>query len=729
MSPARTNTMKTLKFLFAALAVAAFLAAPAAHAASATWSASPTSALWNLGSNWAGGVAPGGTGGDVATFNTAISGGFGGSTTPIVIDSGRSVSWVSFGTSAGAYTIGGTGSNYALNLYSGGGIYTSGAGSNSEVVNAPVTIQNNTTTFNSSYTNSAYALTLGGAVSGSVAAATTLDLTGSNTGANAVTGIISKGSATTFALTKSGIGSWTLSGANTYANGTTVSNGLLTLANAGTAGTGTVTVNAGGTLTLDNSSANANRIGDAQAVSVGGNFNLIGNTAANTSETAGAFTPAGGTTVVTLTPGSGYSDLLTFASVGTRAVGNSTLYRGTGLGSALGANTSNIIFTATPTVSTGGTFAATDGAGAMGTTNAAVLHGALFDSSATGGGAGFATYDATNGIRQLNASNEQTTTYPVANANTNVLLNLTAAKAITGVTSNTLQLDNTSGTAWTVTNTGTALNPQNGLLFTGTSAITLNGGTFTQPVTTSDLVVLSSNTAGVTIGTALANNGTTASTMGVTVGGSGNITLSGGVRLAASGASSIGNQYFNVNSSGTTTLASTVSGGGLTNGAANSVVTLNTNVNAGTLKLGTGGSLGSIVVTSGGGNLGVLVVANTAPGATFDLNGIGSTISYLSGSAGGTVTNSSGTTVTLNLAGQSTSSAGGYYYTAINGSSASNITGNLNLYFGVSGQTNYNGFTQTLSGNNSYTGTTTVDVQYAAPQANNQKLNHGRPVN
>jgi autotransporter-associated beta strand protein len=660
---------------------------------------------------------------DIATFNTTISGGFGDVTTPIVIDSGRTISGITFGTSAGAYQIGTIAGN-TLTLSAWGKIQTSGGtGSNAEVINAPLKIYGGNVTcyISSDYTNAANTLSFGGTISGA-SGATVLSLNGANTGSNAITGVISNGTSATFAITKYGAGSWTMNGssANTYTGGTTVGGGVLTLANAGTVGTGSVTVNAGGTLTLDNGSLNAGRIGDAAAVSVGGSLNLIGNASADTSETAGVLTPASGGSIVTLTPGSGQSALLTFSSIGTRAGGNTTLYRGTGLGSALGADTSNIIFTTGPTVSTGGTFAAADGVGTLGTTSAAVLHGALFDSSATGGGSGFATYEAGNGIRLLDASTEQDTsgTYPVANGNTNVRLNLTGAKAITGVTTNTLHLDNTSGSAVTVTNTGTALNAQNGLLFSGTSAITLTGGTFTQPVGTSDLVVLSSNSAGVTIGTALTNLGTTASTTGVTVGGSGNITLSGGVRLAPSGSGSSGNQYFNVNSSGTTTLASVVSGGGSSSTAS---ATLTTNVNAGTLKLSTGGSLGTVVATNGGGYLGTMVTLNVASGATFDLNGINSTISYLGGSSGGTITNSSGTTSTLVMLAEAANQYN-YYYGNIAGSSASNITGNLNIYIGSpNGYTLYRRFLQTLSGNNSYTGTTTVDVDQA--NSNFQGLN------
>jgi fibronectin-binding autotransporter adhesin len=530
---------------------------------------------------------------------------------------------------------------------------------------------------------------------------------GDGTGTTTFSGLISTPGSGGYGitLTKNGSTTQILTGANTYVGSTTVNGGVLKLSGAGTIGLSTLAVNPGGTVTLDNASANADRIADTATVSLGGNLNLIGNASANTSETAGAVTPAAGPAIVTLTPDSTKSALLTFASLGTRAVGHTALYRGTGLSSALGPNTSNIIFSTGPTVSTGGTFAATDGTGALGGTAAAVLHGALFDSTATGGGAGFATYDAANnGVRLLNASSEQVSTYPGVSDYTNVKLTLSGATPITGVTTNTLQLDNTSGSAVIVTNTGTALNPQNGLLFTGTSAITLTGGTFTQPAGTSDLVVLSSNTAGVTINTALTNNGATSGTTGVTIGGSGDITLKGTITLASDAATGNPNgyQYFNINNTGTTTLGAALRN----NPTTQRQVFMVTNVNAGTLKLTTGGSLGTPANPSGAsGSWGVNPTVVVASGATLDLNGINLSLTKLSGTdGGGTITNTSGATATLSLLG-----VPAYDYDAINGISATKITGNLNV--SINTPSVYRTFTQTLSGNNSYTGTTTLNTQ------------------
>ncbi len=218
---------------------------------------------------------------------------------------------------------------------------------------------------------------------------------------------------------------------------------------------------------------------------------------------------------------------------------------------APGAGISDIFFTTAPTVNQSATgtisgansFAAIDGVGALNGPGAAVLRGALIDTSATGNGTSFATYDSTNGVRALKASEQINT----MTANDNVKLTLAAGTTtFASALVNTLQLDNTSGSAAVATfsgNTGTlSFAPVNGLLFSGNSAITLStqnildfgAGAQSSPY---DAVILSTNTAGATLGNATLTVTTgTASNRGYTLGGPGLLTVGGLGGVASNGA-------------------------------------------------------------------------------------------------------------------------------------------------------------------------------------------------
>jgi len=69
--------------------------------------------------------------------------------------------------------------------------------------------------------SSAYTLSIGGGISSTAAGAKTLTLGGANTGINTISGNIIDGAAGSIALTKANVGTWALSGANTY-SGTTI---------------------------------------------------------------------------------------------------------------------------------------------------------------------------------------------------------------------------------------------------------------------------------------------------------------------------------------------------------------------------------------------------------------------------------------------------------------------------------------------------------------------------
>jgi autotransporter-associated beta strand protein len=87
-------------------------------------------------------------------------------------------------------------------------------------------------------TNTAANLTFGGANR-------TLTLTGSNTGANRISGSLANPTGNTLSIAKSGAGSWILAGTNTYTGTTTVTAGTLTAGSPSAFGTNTVASIAG----------------------------------------------------------------------------------------------------------------------------------------------------------------------------------------------------------------------------------------------------------------------------------------------------------------------------------------------------------------------------------------------------------------------------------------------------------------------------------------------------
>ncbi len=177
-----------------------------ATATSATWSGANDSA-WSNTSNWSANPVPGT--GDTATIDNA-----GSSHVTIDLAGGVTVSNLLFDTvNAAAYTIGSGGAgNQTLTLNNGGMVIRSSTVTNSQLINANLTLG---TASGGTYTvtNGAATgtLTLAGAIAGGVGGAKTLKVTGSNT-TIIISGSITNASASSLAIDINGSSQVTLSG-------------------------------------------------------------------------------------------------------------------------------------------------------------------------------------------------------------------------------------------------------------------------------------------------------------------------------------------------------------------------------------------------------------------------------------------------------------------------------------------------------------------------------------
>ena len=134
--------------------------------------------------------------------------------------------------------------NYTLDFGTGSTLTTLG----SFTYNTPITLSGSATI------NAAANVFTGGTdmtVSSSTAGAKILTLTGTNTTASTIGGVISNGSGTV-GVTKTGAGAWTLSG-NTYTGGTVVSGGTIVVNSSSALGSGTVTIAGNAALTPNHS--------------------------------------------------------------------------------------------------------------------------------------------------------------------------------------------------------------------------------------------------------------------------------------------------------------------------------------------------------------------------------------------------------------------------------------------------------------------------------------------
>jgi fibronectin-binding autotransporter adhesin len=201
--------------------------------------------------------------GDTAIFNNAGNG-----NTAISLGSGVTVQNILFDTNnVAAYTIGtGAVGSQSLVLNDAGSILVTYPVTQSETIDAALTLgtDGSAQTYlfgdNSSSANLTFAGNITGGTGGT-AGAELLDVVG--TGNTAISGVVSNGGAISVGIVKSGAGTLTLSGANTYSGTTTVGNGTLDLNfNASGAPTSNIVgggaLSLGGTLLVNGNAATAN---------------------------------------------------------------------------------------------------------------------------------------------------------------------------------------------------------------------------------------------------------------------------------------------------------------------------------------------------------------------------------------------------------------------------------------------------------------------------------------
>jgi fibronectin-binding autotransporter adhesin len=169
-----------------------------------------------------------------------------------------------------------------------------------------------------------------------------------------ISGVIStlgtSGSTTAPALTKTGTGTLSLTGANTFAGPFVVAAGGLTLSGAGQLpNADPLVMGSGTTLTLDNTATNlATRLAGPLSL-LGSNVIVLGNAAGSTAS-FGTLSVAGGSNFLSLVPAAGSTARATAANFGLAA--GQIVFRGPGLGTA-GANGTQVFFTTPPVLSGG----------------------------------------------------------------------------------------------------------------------------------------------------------------------------------------------------------------------------------------------------------------------------------------------------------------------------------------------------------------------------------------
>jgi len=683
----------------------------------------------------------------------------------IIADNGATSVGLTAGSTLAAVPAGAIQLN-AANTFSGSTYITVGT----LLLGNPLALQNstfNTTTAGTLNFGTLTTATFGGlAGSGNLTLPAGFALTvGNNNKNGTVTGAILQAGSTPATLTKVGTGTLMLDGANTYLGLTTISGGTLALGATGSfAGPSSVSsgatldVSAAGNYSLASSLSGAGTVNGNLTLAAGGQLAPLGATGTLTLNNNLTF--GSGTAAITFN-GSAQHGVITIG-------GNLTLTGGTvqviNNGAALANGTYKIVGVPSGTISGLGSALAVSGFDQPGQAAALVANAGELDLVVAtyvsqnllwvgdGGGSGLWNvnsdadwYDNTSAAISV-FHNADNTTFDDTSANQTV--NLTGTLSPNTVTVNGTKnytftstgaiggsaslVDNNSGTLTVLTvnsySGGTTISGSSTLqVGNGTAAGSLGSGPVVDNATLTYDLPAGSQTEGAISGSGNLNvtgtgsvvlNGadTLAGTTTVTTGtlkqgaanvlpngpGAGNIAVNGTLDLAGlngsvnqlSGLGTIdtkaaGVPVFTVTGGGdfggtiqdtAGSLAVNVNGSGLTLELTNGTYTGGTTVTAGTLQFGTATAIGGGSLTVG-----------TA--GTVDLNGFSPTIDYLSGA--GLVDNvSAGGTVTLTIG---------------NNNGNGTFSGIIQSSSGTVALTKAGAGTETLTGDNSYTGTTTVN--------------------